>query len=331
MFYYSEVCMSARDRGKVFDMRRINTKNAQGKNDVYLSMFRFTDEVVDYVKDNDGTISGYGGMVFSDWLYIDIDDDDIEQARRKTVSTLQALETEGVDLNTIRCYFSGSKGFHVYVPSLYFHAYPSEDLPQRFRRMAEYLSPECDSAIYNTLRIFRLENTINTKSGLYKVELYPSEIINGSVESIKKIAEQPREPLEIDTYVEPIDKLKNMYASDFVVEKPKAKSTATGTSYKPCLAAMMASGNCNERNNTAVRITTHLKETGLTVQMAWSSINDWNNSLNAPLDSKEIETVFTSTWNGVYSFGCNDPLKKANCSAQCVFYKEEYRNEAGRG
>lgn len=329
-FNYAEVCMGAQDRGKTYNMKRLDTARAQGKRDVYLSMFRFTEGVQQYIKEN-GSIKGYEEMVFSEWLYIDIDNDELEQARRATVSTIQNMEAEGIDLDTCRFMFSGSKGFHIYIPSFYFQAYPSVDLPKRFRRMAEYLSPGCDSAIYNTTRIFRLENTINTKSGLYKVELHPSEIINGTADSIREIAKNPREQLEIDEYVEPIETLKDMYNAEFTVKRPTMAGETTTTAYKPCLAAMMGQSACDERNNTAVRITTHFKETGLTMQMAWSSINDWNNALNGPLDDKELETVFQSTWHGSYSFGCNDPLKRANCSATCVFYKDEYKNEMGRG
>lgn len=322
--------MGAQDRGKTYDMKRLDTRRAAGKKDVYLSMFRFTDEIQQYIKEN-STIRGYEGMAFSDWLYIDIDDSDLEGARRKTIATMQNIEDAGIDLATCRAWFSGSKGFHLAIPSLYFFPHPSTDLPKRFRRMAQYLSPHCDSAIYNTTRIFRLENTINTKSGLYKVELYPSEIVNGSVESIKEIAKHPREALDIDDYVEPIEELRDFYHSDFEAERPKMNNKTSGTSYKPCLASMMASATCDERNNTAVRIVTHYKETGLTMAMAWASINEWNDNLNGPLDGKELEAVFTSTWNGVYSFGCNDPLKRANCSASCVFYKDEYKTEVGRG
>lgn len=330
MFDYAEVCMGAQDRGKTYNMNRLDTKRATGKKDVYVSMFRFTDDIQQYIRENGG-LKGYEGMVFSNWLYIDIDNEDLEVARRMVITTMQNMEAEGIDLDTCRLAFSGSKGFHIMIPSLYFHAYPSVDLPKRFRRMAEYLSPGCDTAVYNTTRIFRLENTINTKSGLYKVELHPSEIINGTVESIKELAKTPRDEIDIDDYVEPIEKLKDMYNAEFTVKRPTMAGEMTATAYKPCLAAMMGQSTCDERNNTAVRITTHLKETGLTMQMAWSSINDWNNALNGPLDDKELETVFQSTWNGSYSFGCNDPLKRANCSATCVFYKDEFKNEMGRG
>ena len=43
-----------------------------------------------------------------------------------------------------------------------------------------------DTVIYNTTRLYRISNTKNPKSGLYKIELEPADLEECSVEQIKQ-------------------------------------------------------------------------------------------------------------------------------------------------
>jgi hypothetical protein len=101
-------------------------------------------------------------------------------------------------LEDLRFFFSGKKGFHVGVPSCTFGAEPSELLPSAFselaRRVSEAAGVAVDLSIYRQVSLLRLPNTINAKSGLFKVGVTFEEM-GGKLEDILVLAEGPRKKL----------------------------------------------------------------------------------------------------------------------------------------
>lgn len=134
-------------------------------------------------------------------LVLDIDSKDLELARQSLLTLLYGLNGEG-DVEHAQAYFSGSKGFHLYVSSFLFVA--GEHTEQSFgprvqkqlaHRLNDMYLRNCDAKIdtlaIGTNRIIRSVNSINFKSGLYKIPLSPKDVELGITE-IQKLARQPK-------------------------------------------------------------------------------------------------------------------------------------------
>ena len=119
-------------------------------------------------------------------LYFDLDIDDIENNFSKIKQDL-ALITRKLKVmfhlsdNDIDLYFSGSKGFHILIDSNIFGLEPSRDLNKQYKKIATELktytiNKSVDTKIYDNKRLFRVPNTINSKTGLYKVPIEYSTV-----------------------------------------------------------------------------------------------------------------------------------------------------------
>ena len=85
-------------------------------------------------------------------------------------------DTFKINKSDIQLYFSGSKGFHILISDKVFGFEPNRDLNKKFKKIALYIKSytitKCiDTKIYDNRRLFRVPNTVNTKTGLYKVYL----------------------------------------------------------------------------------------------------------------------------------------------------------------
>lgn len=96
-----------------------------------------------------------------------------------------------------RVFFSGNKGFHLDVHPDFLGAKPTDHMNQITKMAAEQISlrtevSTIDDKIYSRRRLFRLEDTYNEKSGLYKVELDLHSFLNWDIKQIKEFAKKPR-------------------------------------------------------------------------------------------------------------------------------------------
>src|SRR5207248_4331440 len=97
-------------------------------------------------------------------------------------------------------FFSGSKGFHVGLPTSLWAPHPSSTLHRGCRRLAEALAglagAAIDAGVYDKVRAFRAPNSRHPKTGLYKRWLSFEELMGLSLNRILQLAEYP-EPFEI--------------------------------------------------------------------------------------------------------------------------------------
>jgi len=314
------------NRKNLIDYKRLGSP--EGLKDAYMTYFRYNDEMVEHFNKNK-TVAKFKGSAWSEWLPIDIDSEDLEESQMYLTTIIQRLADYGIDENTCRFYFSGNAGFHVMIPSAYFGAVPSEDIGKRFKRIAYLLSEgvEIDSSIYDKTRLFRLPNTINTKSGLYKVELYPFEAMSMSIKDIQHKALLPVEELDIDDEFDLSEELTEIYHSPF--EKPK-REVKSGAKAKICIETMMYEKDLEgERDNIGIRISSHLRQSGLNPKMMWVALNEWNDGLDAPLQDYEIERIFEQGLEG-YQFGCKDEFLKGRCDPNCLFFQDDWQDAQER-
>lgn len=163
--------------------------------DWYSSLFIFGPEAKVHYDSKGGSMAGYAGPAYTHNLVFDLDNADLEVAKQDVIRLLSRLSKEvglgkeGIN-NHVRVYFSGNKGFHVFVKTL--KRFSPEELKDYCKAIAGDLA-SFDAKIYNTTRCFRIVNTINKKSGLYKIPV-SLELIKqkDAIDRIKELAVAPQ-------------------------------------------------------------------------------------------------------------------------------------------
>ena len=298
-------------------------KDFTGLSETYCTYFRYNMDMVNHFNQR-GTVGGYQGSAYADWLPIDIDSENLDEAQMNLNRLIINLEDYEIDIASCRFYFSGAKGFHVMIPSQYFQAKPSEDIHKRFRKVAVTLANgiNIDTAIYDKTRIFRLADTKNDKSGLHKIELYPFEATSLEIKEIQKKALMPRGRLDIEREFDPSEELTELYHED--LNKKKSINGEQGkTKVKVCMSKLMAGVGQGERDNVGVRVASHLRQCGLTPKMIYAALEEWNDTNDPPLDNEAIVRIYEQGLQD-YEFGCHDHILKQHCSQECIFYKKEW-------
>lgn len=321
-FKYVNVAVGGiHNRKGIYDIGTLG--DPSGRAETYATYFRYNDDMKEHFAEK-GSVGGYQGKAWSDWLPIDIDSEDLEEAQLFLQYLVARMHQFGIDVKNCRFYFSGSKGFHVMIPSIYFRAEPSEDINKRFRKVALKIadSISIDTAIYDKTRIFRLPNTINQKSGLHKIELYPFEAMSLSIDDIKERAQKPGERLEVESHIEPSEDLCKTFSEPVGNGKPIGEQAAVKT--KVCMSTLMSGVKSGNRDNVGVRVASHLRQSGLTPQMVLVALDAWNATNSPPLKDEELSRIYRQSMQQGYEFGCHDFILKAHCSKDCLFYKEEW-------
>jgi len=133
---------------------------------------------------------------------IDIDSDDLNVALDKLKYILDELQSMGVDINLIYLFFSGKKGFHLFIPSQHFGGFtPKVKFQNTFYDIHDNFGfPDgyTDRCIYSKRRGMKVPNTQHPDTNLYKIQLKQSDIDLG-IEHIKNLAKNTVETWEINT------------------------------------------------------------------------------------------------------------------------------------
>lgn len=130
-------------------------------------------------------------------LYFDFDDEADPFLALKDARSLFVYMREFIDPQHIRTYFTGAKGFHIEVEPLPMGVSPVVGLSDHYGYIAKNLQAKLelktlDGKVYDSRRMWRLVNTVNQKTGLYKVELDRDFFLQGSIEQMQEYATQPR-------------------------------------------------------------------------------------------------------------------------------------------
>ena len=139
-------------------------------------------------------------------IFFDIDSADSVPATRESAITLceMLMDRVSVPQDSLEIYFSGNKGFHILIPCELFRAFYSPHILGLYKRMAEKAEKQgvrfIDKVVYSKRRIWRLPNSINSKSGLFKILLTYEELRDMDIAGIMKLAEAYRPD---DTFVTP--------------------------------------------------------------------------------------------------------------------------------
>jgi RecA/RadA recombinase len=319
------------NRNNVMDVRKV--KPPEGVKDCYRTLFRFTDEFKSYSEIN-SSVKGYKGSAYADHFAFDIDDgENLDKSLQDARGILYRLENIfDVDVAEVCCFFSGAKGFHILIPQAMFGYHASDTLPQIFKIMAKDLAESIpyDGTIYEHVRLFRLSNTINSKTGLYKIPLSAREILHLSIDEIKEMAKSPRKiqiisASEIDQnvvlheiYQAAIEKLNLKKPATFQPAKKYLLPKDTKLCYHNILEGLPE----GDRDNASLRLANHFRKQGYGPDLTEGLMVAWNRRNNPCLSDNDLMRTIKQAYDNEYDFGCNDFLLQKFCDNRCYLKRK---------
>ena len=308
----------------------------KGGKDKFMSLFCYDESVKEYVKEK-GKIAGYKGIVYlSGEHIIDVDGNEFDEAKEKAEKVLKIL----INLNVpCKIYFSG-RGFHISIPRESFKWEPHKDLNKYVKNAltAKNIFKYADPSVTDKTRLIRINNTINSKVGIYKVEL--TELLKDNdfdelTEAIiTKYASIPKKPSPYGFFQEmepvfdalPPTKKKKIKAKK-TEEKPVNLGRQPDPVNYPCITSMLSYTGEGKRHMIGLRLASwfRLRYPEHIVNLI---MEDWRKQVNIgakkQLDSDEVLRLINGSYTGHdgsgYNYGCNDFIRESFCSQTCRLY-----------
>lgn len=176
---------------------------AETDKEAYLSAFTFGVDFRDQIQTT-STTKGFGGPCWAPWLWFDIDDADRpDEALNKARALATFLNRRyQLEFDNWLIFFSGSKGYHLGLPTNLWQPEAGPQFHKTIRCFAEQLSSlakvEIDPGVYDKVRAFRAPNSRHPKTGLHKRRLSFEELMGNSLEGIRQAAKSPM-PFDVPT------------------------------------------------------------------------------------------------------------------------------------
>ena len=188
------------DAGRAFAAYASCDDRAGVDKEAYLSAFQFGEDFRQLLTDT-GSTAGFSGPCWSLWLWFDIDRDELTDALKDTRRLVANLdERYRLPDDSLLIFFSGSKGFHVGLPTTLWSPDPSDTFHLVAREFAEqaagFAGVAVDVGVYDRVRAFRAPNSRHPKTGLHKRRLSLDELTGLSLDAILDLARKP-EPLDV--------------------------------------------------------------------------------------------------------------------------------------
>lgn len=317
----------------VEDTDRVNAMKKRFNNtDLYFTNYIYNEE-----DQNNSDIIGP--------LYLDFDtsienSSSYEKVKLDTLMTIAFLNTEyHVPKDCIKIYFTGNKGFHVFVSNIVFGIKPCKDLNSKYKEIAKQaydnsISKTIDTRIYDKKRLLRAPHSINAKTGLYKIPLTEDELRKSSYSDMLELAKRERSDVVVNSYFVPM-------AQKAFEEKTMVKKVVRNSSNKSfinpnyeipiCIKNIFHTGAMEgERNNTLVILASAILQKGTDLEEAIEVLKDWNiDKNNPPLHDDEVEVTVRSAYNNLLNgrrYGCASLIDLGLCVGnQCKLYKNNER------
>jgi hypothetical protein len=176
------------------DLRRRSDERAEVTRESYLSAFCFATDFHDYLTAT-GSTKGYAGVCWSPWLWFDIDRDEFEQATVDARRLACGLASRYAIDDELLVFFSGSKGFHLGLPTTLWDPLPGLSFAGYCRAFAESIASlhqvSIDSSVYDRVRAFRAPNSKHPKTGLHKRRVLLDELLHLEPSRLRGLASEP--------------------------------------------------------------------------------------------------------------------------------------------
>jgi len=327
-----------------------------GSHDCFATYYLFDSGLRDYVRGNRGSVAGYQGPCYAHFLPLDIDSNDLDMALESSRHLCEfLLDHWGTSEEGIIPYFSGNKGFHIYIATGVFGSPdPSDKLPQIFKelrrlivRQARLKCPEVvDLGISDRLRLLRLPNTCHSKSGLYKVGLSLHELFNSDVSEILNLARRPRSVQLTDpTGLLPLSEVAPLPHAVDLYEQSLALISERESRNLPDAGIFLTRGDLSDflceaerrlyetgvaegtRSAMALRFASRMRAAGYQEEEAAQMILSWNERNRPPLRKREARRIVGVAYasDHPYEFGCGTG-KESPPHTRLVYEACPYRN-----
>jgi len=315
----------------------------------FSTYFFYTDEIFAYMTahapQGHPSISGYHGKIWAPFLPFDIDAPAVENAH-EIVKLIAGTLIDKWRVPRAGChfYFSGSKGFHVMLDTrLFGKVAATQHLHQIFSTLREkliYAWPDFDRSsvdltIKDTVRLLRLPNTVNAKSGLYKIGLDYEQVMGESTAKILDLAKKPCTLKLTDEtgYLSTAEVFVHPKLSTFFnqarrwirrfTRKPFDYHFSSKFGSRPedflCpgyLKIWQSHVEPGLRNNCGIRLLSEFRLNGLDKENAKNLILEWNKNQNIGLSEHELQHTVNSAYAPPfpYRYGCHDMIAQKFCS-----------------
>lgn len=333
-------------RNKVYPLKKTGTalkalRQINGNKDIFYCTYIFNNA------------NREPGTKYISPLYFDIDgdistDESFERVRMALLSLIAYLNVDiGINYNEIKIYFSGAKGFHIFISPSVLGIRPNKELGSLYKYFVIHAKDKIangdllDTKIYDNRRLIRLPNSINAKTGLYKIPVTYDKIRNIRRQDLLELAKQPQQEYE------PSKELNEKAAAQFrkIIKHSLERETRANTvrhaiiadapqklpiCMKYLLSEPVAEGN---RNDTLVVIASVLVQNGYSMEDTLQILYEWNSMNNPPLPQKEIRTTCRSMLNRAHAerggYGCSSIRRVGffnpqNVCSKCKIYQYKY-------
>lgn len=272
-------------------------------------------------------------------LYIDLDINDLEKdydkLRKDVLLLIRKLRTVfHLQEDNMQIFFSGSKGYHIIIPYEVFGIEPSKDLNDRYKLIVTELksytiTKSIDTRIYDSKRLFREPNTINTKTGLYKVYMTIDQVRDFSYDDLINRARTPQATVEPNKEYNPkADEALNAMVNELKERQKKtinhkvARQMLQNKELLPCVKYILQNGaQKGGRNNTAMALASALFQRNEDRAYVEQIMDTWNRTkLDEPLPERELELTVRSAFNNVNDgrrYGCGAFIDMGICVKGC--------------
>ena len=293
--------------------------------DTFLSLYGYDEEVKDYFNEKK-TLSGFDGPIYMPKEFIlDVDGVEVEEAQEKAIKLVSLLNKLKVPSNI---YFSG-RGFHIGIPDKAFKWKPGRNLHLKVKDELDKrgIYDYADVSVTDKTRIIRLNNTLNSKSKLWKIYIKPDELLELNGLGIKALANKPRQ-IEIPMLeCEPVfDAMEREIKKQTIKFKETIGSEPDPMLY-PCIQTMLNGSSYGGRHATALRLGAWLRWR-YPENVVRLIMEDWRKrvtTIEHPFKQDEMDRLITDCYKGHggsgYRYGCNDKIMDKHCNSTCTLFK----------
>lgn len=297
-YKYVGVKQDLRSETKICPMDSLPTP-IPGK-EYYVSVYRFPEEVV--------SLPSLGNLppdlkCFTDWIIWDFDSKDLGEAKKDAQYICGLFDYAEVPYEI---WFSGNKGFHVYLPSEVIGLEPLSNV-SKIQAFAKHFAGHLktwDPSIYNKSRVIRDPNSWNIGGQRFKISLVNLDF---TVEKILDLALEnnygtiPAGEVEVNSDLKKIwDSLDQPVAQNYnrvVVEQDPKHG-----------GSVFVRAEEGKRNETAYTVARKLARKGVSFADARSIINEvWNISFcDPPLGEQELIRVIENAYSKGVNISASD-------------------------
>jgi hypothetical protein len=272
-------------------------EKAEVQREAYLSAFRFGEDFRRLLLET-GSTAGYSGPCWSPWLWWDIDaEGDLPRGQADAEALAEVLTTRyQVAAGDLLVFFSGSKGFHVGLPTVLWSPAPSADFNRTARRFAEHVAElagvAIDTGVYDRVRAFRAPNSRHPKTGLHKRRLTLDEL-RGPLDGILELAKTPV-PFTLPTVAKISDQAAADWAAAVGLVKTEGKAkvarraagNGTPTLNRSTVAFIREGAGTGDRHRLLFSAAANLAEFGCSPALAVALLEE--SALDSGLPPKDV-------------------------------------------